>query len=716
VVALSTASTNFSGIAQADPVESIPLTSQTPSGMAISPDGTFAYVASYGFGNGGGLYGLEKVNLSTGTSAGFINFPSAPMGVAVNSAGTTAYVTRTDAQRVAVVDLVTDTVTANWAVASNAELANYPTPNPGKLAVKGGFVYTANTASSSVSKINIADGTHTTIDLRNPDDLSASVDPDSIVVDAAGTFGYVSTNYAIIKINLSAGTVVARWSTAILGARVYGMALDPTGTYLYGVGDSTNGDVSSFLWRKDLATLAVTRVLLKRGTTPAVRSIALNPAGTFAYTLSPWSSFSDSFPGEVFKVNLSKVSTSPADAVSAMISVPHGSSAIALNAAGTIAYATSFGVGDNSLTKIDLFPSPTASLTASDSIVPVGGSVTFNSAGSVALWGETITSFDWDLDGSGRYATPGTATRSETFSSVGTKTIGVRIHAPTGTSDATQTVTVVPDTVTPNLSASSASVLLGDEVRFTAAGSTALSGSIAGYEWDLDGNGSFETAGGAAISHTFSAVGNHSVTVRVTSRGGSTATATTVVGVTIAPPAGEVGVSINGGSQFTNNPEVKVSLVWPRSAVGARLSNDGGFRDPGQRDLAPAVNWTLASSGPERLPKTVYVRFSGTANETQTFQDDIILDETPPVIASAGIASLAGISSAAKARTYRTKVRASDKTSGVASAQFATDKSKKKLSKTQKYLSAMSFKSALKPLWVRVQDRAGNFSKWSKLP
>ena len=46
VVALSTASTNFSGIAQADPVESIPLTSQTPSGMAISPDGTFAYVAS----------------------------------------------------------------------------------------------------------------------------------------------------------------------------------------------------------------------------------------------------------------------------------------------------------------------------------------------------------------------------------------------------------------------------------------------------------------------------------------------------------------------------------------------------------------------------------------------------------------------------------------------------------------------------------------------
>lgn len=44
------------------------------------------------------------------------------------------------------------------------------------------------------------------------------------------------------------------------------------------------------------------------------------------------------------------------------------------------------------------------------------------------------------------------------------------------------------------------------------------------------------------------------------------------------------------------------------------------------------------------------------------------------------------------------------------------DESKKKLSKTQKYLSAMSFKSTLKPLWVRVQDRAGNFSKWSKLP
>jgi hypothetical protein len=192
--------------------------------------------------------------------------------------------------------------------------------------------------------------------------------------------------------------------------------------------------------------------------------------------------------------------------------------------------------------------------------------------------------------------------------------------------------------------------------------------------------------------------------------------------LTPPPPSGPLGISINDGAQFTNQRQVTISMVWPSCRERALISNDGGFRGAEERtlDSSGRAAWLLASIGAERLPKTVYARFreptSRGSQESSTFTDDIVLDETPPVIASAGIAALARISSAAKARTYRIKVRASDKTSGVASAQFATDKSKKKLSKTQKYLSAMSFKSTLKPRWVRVQDRAGNFSKWSKLP
>src|SRR4029079_9821871 len=92
---------------------------------------------------------------------------------------------------------------------------------------------------------------------------------------------------------------------------------------------------------------------------------------------------------------------------------------------------------------------------------------------------------------------------------------------------------------------------------------------------------------------------------------------------TAAPPPGPVGVSINNGAQYTNDPDVHVAVVWPACVHTLTISNDGGFRAAEVKALARTTDWTLSSSGPERLPKTIYVRFDGS---TQTFQDDIILD------------------------------------------------------------------------------------------
>lgn len=252
----------------------------------------------------------------------------------------------------------------------------------------------------------------------------------------------------------------------------------------------------------------------------------------------------------------------------------------------------------------------------------------------------------------------------------------------------------------------------GEIVHLDASRSTSQSGVITNYEWDLDGDGTFETSGSPTQSVTLTKPGSLTITLRVTSLGGETSTAFARFNqIVAAPPSGDVGISINGGDQFTNTPQVRVSLVWPVAITFVRLSNDGGLTDAKQFDVAPSVPWTLQSSGPERLPKTVYARYGG---YPFGFQDDIILDETPPAISSAQMipsASRAAVS-AAHPKSYRVKLSASDKTSGVSTVQVATSKSKP--SKPQKYAPSFTVHGSA-PRYVRVKDRAGNNSKWRAL-
>jgi len=184
-------------------------------------------------------------------------------------------------------------------------------------------------------------------------------------------------------------------------------------------------------------------------------------------------------------------------------------------------------------------------------------------------------------------------------------------------------------------------------------------------------------------------------------------------------PAGPTGVSINDGAQFTNDPNVTLSMRWPRLAATASLSNDGGFAKAKTVPVAATVPWKLDSSGPERLPKTIYVRFTGGDSGPETYQDDIILDETPPTVSQASavttstarqawIASLA----TSKTRTYKLKIKASDKLSGVAKMQISSNK--RKPGTLLRYSTRATIRSNKSPLYVRVRDRAGNYSTWRK--
>lgn len=185
---------------------------------------------------------------------------------------------------------------------------------------------------------------------------------------------------------------------------------------------------------------------------------------------------------------------------------------------------------------------------------------------------------------------------------------------------------------------------------------------------------------------------------------------------------GDESVSINSGAQYTNDPVVQLTIEPPEAATTVRISNDGGFANAqsvavaGSRQYA----WTLDSSGPERLPKTIYVRFASEwESSAQNFTDDIILDQTPPVIegataAEARLAPFAAVRAiAAAAPAYTVRIQASDNASGVAQMQIAADRDNPGLWKP--FAATSTFATTGRSILVRVRDGAGNASGWRAL-
>jgi hypothetical protein len=377
--------------------------------------------------------------------------------------------------------------------------------------------------------------------------------------------------------------------------------------------------------------------------------------------------------------------------------------------------------------------------------VPVGTVLALAKLDIQSAGYSAVTGVDWDLDGDGVFEhspvpilnvmtavgwyasshrfTPISTTA--TWSTPGEKAVGVRVHYADGSSEtATGTVPVVVDAAVAGITVSPSVTLTGREVRLSAATSTALSGAIGRYEWDLNGDGLFETDGASTISNSWNSAGTKTVGVRVTSRGGGASAATISVEVRKAPPDGEPGVSINDGSPYTNKKAVQLALVWPEFATEARVSNDGGFaRSKTEiRELANSVEWTLDDSLTGVFTKNVYVRFSGSSvDASKSYSDDIVLDTNPPTISGASMSSGSGLpaltlSSARKARqtVYVVSMRAKDDKSGVVSAQLNTRPSAKG-AKSTAFATRIRVRAKSSVVWLRVRDGAGNFSKWRKL-
>ena len=262
-------------------------------------------------------------------------------------------------------------------------------------------------------------------------------------------------------------------------------------------------------------------------------------------------------------------------------------------------------------------------------------------------------------------------------------------------------------------------VATGASVTLDASGShDPFDGWITDYKWDL-GSGDFTLDTGAypTTNTTFDTAGPVTVRVQVTNSLGQTAITSAVINVELAPPAGNVGFSINNGDYATTSPNVQLNLVWPLFAQNVLISNDGGFGPSGDTETVPVgatIPWTLIVGGSERLPHIVYIRFPDSLYPTVTFTDDIILDTTAPVVTTARPAGRPA------ANTYRVTMLATENVSGISQAQFSTNKSDAttlvlappnhpgvtKLSRTL----TVSMSGA--PKWTRLSSAAGKWSKW----
>ena len=188
------------------------------------------------------------------------------------------------------------------------------------------------------------------------------------------------------------------------------------------------------------------------------------------------------------------------------------------------------------------------------------------------------------------------------------------------------------------------------------------------------------------------------------------------------------GISINGGDLYTKSANVKLTIVVPQVKEGSAVlvSNDGGFAksETVTRGSDFEMPWLLPSSGDERLPKTVYVRYTNAAGEPQTLTDDIILDTRPPVVSAVNATASQGgdgvTVQAARTRSSvgstRLSVVAKDENSGLSSVQIRTSETSRptviQIPNPKAKSVVIRIKSSKAKVYVSVTDRAGNVSVW----
>lgn len=206
-----------------------------PDGIAITPDGNYAYVAM----NNVGDNMVVPLNLFTYTAGAAINVGGRPKGVAITPDGSFAYVATLSNQAVKISTL-TNTVVATPATGTNPK---FPVVTPNGL-----YVYVTCFDVDLVYKISVS--TNLTVTT-----IPVGTSPEGIAVTPDGASVYCVNRLSnnVSKISTASDTVTA---TISVGTFPIGIAISPSGTKAY-VSNVTSNTVTPIDLTTDTAGVAI---------------------------------------------------------------------------------------------------------------------------------------------------------------------------------------------------------------------------------------------------------------------------------------------------------------------------------------------------------------------------------------------------------------------------------------------------------------------------
>jgi hypothetical protein len=179
---------------------------------------------------------------------------------------------------------------------------------------------------------------------------------------------------------------------------------------------------------------------------------------------------------------------------------------------------------------------------------------------------------------------------------------------------------------TASFTASPNPATVGDPVQFDATASSDSDGRIVSYEWDLDGNGSFETSTGSTptTSKAYADTGTVNVKLRVTDNNRATAETTVPVVVnnhrpvarfTASPNPAFVGQSMTFDAAGSSDPDGTIaSYQWD-------LDNDGQFDDAS----GITTSYPFGVAGPH----TVGLLVTDNRGATDTVTSTVTVNDAP---------------------------------------------------------------------------------------
>jgi YVTN family beta-propeller protein len=239
-------------------VATIP-TGQYPAGVAITPNGAFAYVANFNSNS------VSVINTATNTVTATVTVGTNPLGVAITPDGALAYVTNWGSNTLSVISTATNTVAAT-VIMQQAPPLRFPGSRPWGVAISpnGAFAYVTNSASSNVSVINTATNALVAT-------VTVGCGPTAVAITPNGAFAYVanSCDSTVSVINTATNTVVA---TVAVGGQPQNMAITPDGAFAY-----TSNVLANNLSVINTTTNTVVDTVQAAGTQPMGIAIKLRP-------------------------------------------------------------------------------------------------------------------------------------------------------------------------------------------------------------------------------------------------------------------------------------------------------------------------------------------------------------------------------------------------------------------------------------------------------